>query len=534
MKRKGDFDDEDSSEPLSKKRIFIAGTSYVKKMQVEGRKPFDQWFAAQTPEKQAQWVQAEAKRRASKKTKRKSTGKKGGGGKKARYTGGGGGGGGRGTNIIYPNVVGRGEYYLGGGFGYDPKEGWYGHARGHITDTVQGLGAYNVKRNSLMSAVDLGQDPPRVMNTNRGEATVINHREYLGDLLSGANDGSLSTPFSIQKYALNPGNQILFPFLSSIARNFQEYEIRGMLVELKSLSSEYSTNLALGSVFMAADYNVYGNDPVTKQQLENMEYASSAKPSKSMIMPIECDPSNNGGIHKNVAIDSTYHGGDQRLYDWCNLYIGSQGIPAASTNLAEIWLTYEIALFKPIIGNNEPIHPTTLWDAACFEMVNVTSLHPCGDTVVPMPTNSKGLEMRYTGSPATPYTQCTLDFPDLVVGHGDVYYQVNYVVSMETITGVVPSLISINTTGNGSVETVECWPVNGIASVAAEFQTSRTDVVGDVFSCAWSCIVKRTGANSGGNKSEGSMSFNASSLPVGAKSVGFLTVCTFPDGVIPL
>lgn len=235
--------------------------------------------------------------------------------------------------VMQPNIVGYGPY--------------------HYTDSVSGLGGYEVTRNSLMGAVDLGSSPPTVRNTHKGEAVVLGHREFLGDLYTGTN-GTSSSPFNlIDALALNPGNPALFPWLAPIGQMFQEYEVRGMLVELKTLSSDYAAQLSIGSMFMAADYNVLGNPPPDKRHLENMEYASSCKPSCSLIMPIECEPRNDSNTHLYVAKDRNYEGGDRRLYDLCNIYIGSEGVPVPQDDnpvkIAEIWVTYEIALFKPII-----------------------------------------------------------------------------------------------------------------------------------------------------------------------------------------
>lgn len=511
-------------------------TSPLKTMDVEvgkgkGRLPFKEWWLNLNPTQRSEWLdkeQARREKKGGKKTtrKRKRTGRSGGSRKRSRT---GSSRGYSGTNIIYPNVIGRGAYYLGGHLGYDSEKGFTGGASGYITDSVQGLGGYNVRRNSLLSAVDLGQDPPRVANTNRGEATIINHREYLGDLFSGAGTPS---NFDLRKYELNPGNSSLFPFLSSIAKQFQEYEIRGMLIELKSLSSEYASNLALGSYFMAADYNVYGNDPATKQQLENMEYASSAKPSKSMIMPIECDPSNNMMIHKNVAINSEYHTGDKRLYDWCNVYIGSQGIPQANTPLAEIWLTYEIALFKPIISGNDQHHNTGEWDAAVFQTVNVTTEHNAGNVVVANATNSEGYGIRFTGE-SDPYGVAILDLPDMVAGHQPVYFKVEYVVSQGGIFTDVPSdLLAPYLEKNGAVDWVDnIYPVAGVASADEQFFTvedKSSELIDPYIKYTWSANLVRTGQNTGGGKSEASLQFSGGVLATASRSRGLLTVTTYP------
>lgn len=310
---------------------------------------YGEWLKTLSPEERDKKIEAMAAKRDKELNGKR---KRGGVGKKkyykrkytarGRYKSGGGGG----NNIIYPNVVGRGAYGLRGGISWGRPDSYFrGNLSGYYGD-VSGLGAYNIKANTLMGLIDLGQSPPVVRNTNRGEATIINHREYLGDLVTGS--GS-PTVFDLNTFQLNPGNGNLFPFLANIAQKFQEYEIRGMLVELKTLSSDYATNMSLGSMFAAADYNALNNAPVSKLQLENMEYASSVKPSSSLIMPIECDPRNAAQTHLYIATDNNYNGGDKRLFDLCDIYLGSQGCPAANTPIAEIWLTYEVALYKPII-----------------------------------------------------------------------------------------------------------------------------------------------------------------------------------------
>lgn len=453
-------DDEDIYE-------FPEDTPVNTTMQVEGKKPYREWFLNLDPEKRQQALDKLLNKRTNELSKKKRKRKV----KRKVYRrvakkGWGGASPGGGRAIVYPNIVGCGPYSLQGDVSWGSPDSYFrGRLGGAISDTVQGLGGYSVRSNSLLSAVDLGQDPPMVRNTNRGEATVINHREYLGDLKSGALSGS-HTVFNLRKYALNPGNTELFPFLASIARNFQEYEIRGMLVELKSLSSDFAAQLALGSMFMCADYNVYGNDPTTKQQVENMEYASSAKPSRSMIMPIECDPSNNLGVHKNVAIDSEYHTGDKRLYDWANLYIGTQGCPEANASLAEIWITYEVALFKPIIGANEIIHPIAHWDAAGWRWAGTNETAPMGTVLYPMDGNSPGFSATTVpgSSDGSVPWRTNIVFPTLPNGIEDTFYHITWISSYTSDTLVAVTLPDVIVTGAGNF--IQCWPEAGLSAAA--------------------------------------------------------------------
>lgn len=273
------------------------------------------------------------------------------------------------------------KYNIGGNYyseDFDPRSKGL---RSRKSTTVTGYGPYKaVRQNTLIKNIDLGTAPPMVRNTNKGEATVFNHSEYIGDLISGT---GTPTDFTLQSYAFNPGNSELFQFLGPIAHRFQEYEVRGVLFELRSLSSDYASSLSLGSMFMAADYNVVAPAPTDKIQLENMEYANSSKPSCSLIMPLECEPKNAVNTHLYIADDLNYEGSSEQLYDLCNIHIGSYGIPTAETPIAEIWMHYEIALFKPIVSSASAVQPITYFAS--------------GES--PSPTNNLGtFRDVYTGS----------------------------------------------------------------------------------------------------------------------------------------
>lgn len=325
------------------------------------------------------------------------------------------------TGSIDGEIFGQ-KYKLGGFYNSDP--------------VVGGLGEYNIKKNTLMGMIDLGQGVPRVMNTNKGEATIINHRDYLGDLVTGPAGVGGSSQFKIDTYQLNPGNTKLFPFLGTIAQKFQEYEVRGCLVELKTLASDYAASLSMGAMFAAADYNVLGAAPHTKQQIENMEYASSCKPSKTLIMPIECDPRNDSNTHLYVASDNNYQGGDKRLFDLCNIYLGSQGVPSPNTPIAEIWVTYEIALFKPIITTADA-SPEPL--SAHFYFRDWTAAKPLGTVQGTAAGSDSGFKLLADGE--------TIDFPDKLAKN----YMVVINWSDTNSTGAAVSIPTIQANGAMSI-----------------------------------------------------------------------------------
>jgi len=236
--------------------------------------------------------------------------------------------------------------------------GMAGGALGGMGDTLFGLGAYEVKKNSLLNngSLVIGQGVPRVINTKKGEATVFNHKEYFGELTSGAFPVDTTfTGFNLQTLACNPGNPDLFPWLALEAQGFQEYEIHGAIVELVTETADFSNNFTVGSIFMAAEYNPQMPPPSNKTKLLELEYSNSVKSSCNLIMPIECARRNDVQTHLFVALNGNYNGTDPRMYDLCNIFVGSQGLPAENAKIAEMYITYEIWLYKPMIPSAPPV-----------------------------------------------------------------------------------------------------------------------------------------------------------------------------------
>lgn len=66
---------------------------------------------------------------------------------------------------------------------------------------------------------------PRFEALRNGDC-IITHREYVGDISAGTGTPSV---FNVTQYAINPGQQNLFQWLSRIASNYESYkfEARG-------------------------------------------------------------------------------------------------------------------------------------------------------------------------------------------------------------------------------------------------------------------------------------------------------------------
>lgn len=226
-----------------------------------------------------------------------------------------------GTVLNLPYLKGVGKW-LGSGIGQIFGSGDY--------QIVGGAPSYNVLMNG-------GQIPKF---TSTSQTNIVCHREYLGDILGTA-------AFTNRSFPLNPGIATTFPWLSTIAQNYQEYKFHGVIFEFRSLITDFVTNGAPGVVIMATNYNADALEYTTKQEMENSEYAVSVKPTRELMHGIECATSQTVLPQLFVRSGQPPTGQDLRLYDLGKFQFASQTNPVQ--NLGELWVSYCVEFFKPIL-----------------------------------------------------------------------------------------------------------------------------------------------------------------------------------------
>lgn len=188
---------------------------------------------------------------------------------------------------------------------------------------------------------------PSFASTNVGSDIVFAHREFVQDIKS-------SVEFRRNSFILNPGNPVLCPWLSQIAKLYEEYEILGAVFEFKSTSATAvgTTSSAMGAVVMATDYDCEDVNFVNKRAMEAAEYATSGQPFQSFIHPIECDPKRNV-ISKMYVLpgvsDKLDAPGDPRFSIHGVTTIATVGQQLDDTIIGELWISYHIRLSRPIL-----------------------------------------------------------------------------------------------------------------------------------------------------------------------------------------
>lgn len=258
---------------------------------------------------------------------------------------------GRSTRSSYPrrrtafaSVYGRGAYY---------SKRRRAQSGRQLANTPNYMGSR--RQGAGLALVFNGTDPPKISGSRSG--FTISHREYIQDITS-------STPFIPENFALNPGIQTTFPWLSQIADNFEEWIPEGILFEFKTTSSNMVVNAAnsnpgLGAVIIATQYNSLNNQFGNKQQMENYQDAVSVDPSRSVMHPVECakaqTPLTPLFVRSGALPTTTTQ--DLRFYDLGVTTVATVGQQTNNFVIGELWISYKIRFLKPRLqtgrGNNE-------------------------------------------------------------------------------------------------------------------------------------------------------------------------------------
>lgn len=358
--------------------------------------------------------------------------------------------------------------------------GHIGRGLGGAISKVSGMGAYTVKKNAFK--VHEGYQLPSFGDLS--QAIVITHREYIGDV---AVPSPNPTAFINTPFVLNPGIAATFPWLSNIAKSFDQYQWLGLIFEFKSTTADVGSvnNLGMGTVIMSTDYDA-GDPPfASKIEMENNQYTCSTKPSASIYHAVECDP--------KVTVQSklycrsgplTANSQDVRFYDHGIFQIATQGLPAGTSGtLGELWCTYKVAFYKPQLHNNQQLTD---------KFTGLTSLsqtNPMGTAPFADPSNSLGCSL-VTGGPGV-----VISFPASARVVGDEYLIVYMVTGNATAitSGIVCTGLGVDDVtgeGNGgatSATRATRWAIIRCASTTAMSYTIGTN--------AWTIPTSPTIAN---------------------------------------
>lgn len=233
-----------------------------------------------------------------------------------------------------------------------PAGATIGRVIGSGLSAITGYGDYEVSMNSLNKVSTSVDMVPAFVRSDH--SVRVTHREFVRDLVVPEDPSG----FNNVVQPINPSNRLLFPWLAQMATQYQQYRIHGMIVEFKSMSSDYAASGPLGTVCIATNYNVLDKPYASKIALENSEFAVSCKPSMSLVHALECDPKVTGRdiLYVRDLVAQSSNTSDSRLYDAGLLQIATAGLPGTpGSTMGEIWISYDIEFYKPVLPSGETL-----------------------------------------------------------------------------------------------------------------------------------------------------------------------------------
>lgn len=208
-----------------------------------------------------------------------------------------------------------------------------------------GFGDYKIAANSLIEGSAMGDSIPSISSS--GRETRIVYREYIGELTTGAIAGQ----FNAVTYEVNPGNCVTFPWLSTIALQYDQYRPNGIIFEFRSTATDATLTASLGSVLIATEYDVSDPDYTSKQTMMNCAYSSESKTSSTQLHGIECDPTElQHNVYYTRAMGVVVN--DKNDYDICKTTFATQGGGlAANQSVGSLYVHYDFTFFKEQLSN---------------------------------------------------------------------------------------------------------------------------------------------------------------------------------------
>jgi len=201
----------------------------------------------------------------------------------------------------------------------------------------------------------------------KGGSVIIDHTEYIGDI-----SGSLS--FTNNVYNINPGLPLAFPWLSSIAQNFESYD----MIELEFLFKPTCSTSTAGALILAVDYDAGDPSYTTKGQALNAP--STDGPAWKQLM-LRCSPQN---LHKfkqrYVRVGTLPSNLDIKTYDTCTLQVITSGM-AGSSMIGEMHIHYKVRLMTPQVSTGSTASNWSSQQVTSTTSVNDTNTFGLAQTV---------------------------------------------------------------------------------------------------------------------------------------------------------
>ncbi len=168
-----------------------------------------------------------------------------------------------------------------------------------------------------------------------GDSCRVRHREFLGNVTG-------SVAFAIgNTFAVNPGLQTSFPWLSGIAKNWESYRFRKLRYHFFTRTGTSTP----GSVVIAHDPDSSDAAPASEAIMTTYSTCREDAPWKDICLEVPPKSLTELGPRKFVRVAGLGANQDIKLYDSGNLFVGT--VDGTAVAWGKMWVEYDIDLFTP-------------------------------------------------------------------------------------------------------------------------------------------------------------------------------------------
>jgi len=170
---------------------------------------------------------------------------------------------------------------------------------------------------------------PRFASLPSG-GVLISHSEMISPVVSVG-----SNTYGVTSYRCNPGLANIFPWLSTIALNYEKYRFRRLVFHTASLAPT-STG---GRIGLGFDYDSTDAVPQSRQEFYSLTTNSEGPVWDSLAMNVAVD--------QQFRFTGTHAVADSKLIDFGQFLVYTDAVAVASSVLADLFVDYEVELILP-------------------------------------------------------------------------------------------------------------------------------------------------------------------------------------------
>lgn len=171
------------------------------------------------------------------------------------------------------------------------------------------------------------------------DSITIAHREFFASVGTASASGT----FEVSTFQVNPGNQAMFPWLSSQAFGWERYRFK----KLDIIYVPRCATTQAGSLILSPDYDAADEAPTSEAQACSYADAVSSVPWGAVTLKLRPEPLAGGMKSKYIRVGALKSNLDVKTYDAASLHVCRDSGGGVTPVWGKLWVDYVVELITP-------------------------------------------------------------------------------------------------------------------------------------------------------------------------------------------